>query len=100
MTYGRERVKVGDVIIDFSRSHAYLDDSSDRGGDNNTQLQSVELDEKSLLLFRALLNSDNRQASRKELIECVWQGNFACDDSLTNLVSQTKASIVPFSNSR
>lgn len=98
MTYGRERVKVGDVIIDFSRSHAYLDDSSDRGGDNNTQLQSVELDEKSLLLFRALLNSDNRQASRKELIECVWQGNFASDDSLTNLVSQTRARIKQISH--
>lgn len=83
-------VQIDDVVIDFTQSVIFSTDAPNK---------KIELDERSLKLFELLLSSPNFKAGRNELLSKIWVGKVVSDDSLTNLVSQTRQRIKPISKS-
>lgn len=56
----------------------------------------VELESKSMLLVEVLAKSGDVPTSRDELLYSLWQDKTVSDDSLTKLVSQTRAKLKAF----
>lgn len=89
------KVSIADIIIDFRQAKAY---STSSFRNKHQEKAAVELDDKSLLLFQLLLSSENQKVSRETLLSKIWEGRVVSDDSLTNLVSQTRSRLKQISS--
>ncbi|GGF60769.1 winged helix-turn-helix domain-containing protein [Alteromonas lipolytica] len=89
------KIQIADIVIDFSKAQAY---SLESFRHQNAQTPAVELDDKSLLLFQLLLSAEDQKVCREELLTKIWEGRIVSDDSLTNLVSQTRSRIKQISS--
>ncbi|MGQ8365327.1 winged helix-turn-helix domain-containing protein [Glaciecola sp. 1036] len=96
-TYEQSIVKIADIIIDFKNAKAYP--AIPQNGSDNSEALEVDLDDKSLLLVQLLLSAENYKLSRDDLLTKIWDDRIVSDDSLTNLVSQTRSRIKQISSS-
>ena len=74
-------LKISDCMIDLNTGEMKCGD------------QSQILSDKSLQLILCLAKATSQTVSRNELLNEIWQDRVVTDDSLTNLVSITRAQL-------